>query len=70
MCKETEKRGDGSQDEGNDMQDKSIREPFDDNLRNLNAGTISYEFVDIFDRGSVKTTMVGTGISHQAGSQL
>jgi len=47
VCKKTEKRGDGSQDEGNNMQDKSIREPFDDNFRNLNVGFISYKFVDI-----------------------
>lgn len=70
MCKKTEKRGDGSQDEGNNMQDKSIREPFDDNFRNLDVGFISYKFVDIFYRGSAKTKMVGTEVSHQACSQL
>jgi hypothetical protein len=47
VCEETEKSGDGSQNEGNNMQDKSIREPFDNNLRNLNVGLISYKFVDI-----------------------
>jgi hypothetical protein len=47
MSEETEKRGDGGKDEGNDMQDKSIREPFDDNVRNINFGVISHKFVDI-----------------------
>ena len=70
MCEKTEKSGDGSQDEGNNMQDKSIREPLNDDFRNLNFGFISHKLIDIFDRGSVEPTTIGTADSHQACSQL
>ena len=33
------------------MQDKSIREPFNDNFRDLNVGFISHKCIDIFVRG-------------------
>ena len=48
MGEETEHRGDTSQDKGDDMKNKSISDPFDDNLRDLDDGVVPKQRVNVY----------------------